>query len=51
MASISGIEIYPVISFVIFFSFFLVAAWLVLKADKSHIGKMSNLPLEDGVIE
>jgi cytochrome c oxidase cbb3-type subunit IV len=51
MASISGIEIYPIISFVIFFLFFLVAAWLVLKADKSHIGKMSNLPLEDGVIE
>ncbi len=51
MASISGIEIYPIISFIIFFSFFLVAAWLILKADKGHISRMSNLPLEDGIKE
>jgi cytochrome c oxidase cbb3-type subunit 4 len=52
MASISGIEIYPIISFIIFFLFFLVATWLILKADKEHISKMSDLPLDkDGIIE
>lgn len=52
LASISGIEIYPIISFVIFFLFFLTAAWLILKADKEHITKMSNLPLDiDEIVE
>jgi cbb3-type cytochrome oxidase subunit 3 len=46
MASISGIEIYPVISFIIFFAFFVLATWLILKADKKHIAKMANLPLD-----
>ncbi len=52
LTSISGIEIYPLISFIIFFLFFVIAAWLVLKADKEHIRKMSNLPLDnEGIIE
>jgi cytochrome c oxidase cbb3-type subunit 4 len=46
MASISGIEIYPIISFVIFFLFFIVSTWLILKAGKNHMDKMSNLPLD-----
>lgn len=51
LASISGIEIYPIISFLIFFLFFVGAAMLIMKADKKHIEKMSNLPLEDGINE
>jgi hypothetical protein len=47
MASITGIEIYPLISFAIFFLFFLAVAFLVIRADKSHIQNMSNLPLEE----
>ena len=47
MASISGIEIYPLISFGIFFLFFLAVAYLVIKADKKHIQTLSNMPLED----
>jgi len=46
MSEIAGIELYPIISFVIFFSFFLIASWLILKSDKKHISKMSNLPLD-----
>jgi fructose-specific phosphotransferase system IIC component len=47
MASISGIEIYPLISFGIFFLFFLAVTYLVIKADKNHIQTLSNMPLED----
>ena len=47
MASIGNIEIYPIISFVLFFSFFLVMLWLVIRSDKNHIAKMQNLPLDD----
>jgi hypothetical protein len=46
MESILGIEIYPLISFVIFFVFFVVVAIWVLKLNKNFINKMSNLPLE-----
>lgn len=43
--TIAGIGIYPVISFVLFFGFFLgVLLWL-WKADRSHIDHMSALPL------
>ncbi len=47
MASIGNIEIYPIISFVLFFGFFLIMFWLVIRSDKKHIAKMRNLPLED----
>jgi len=47
MAGISGIEIYPILSFIIFFTFFLVATWLILKADKGHIAKIARLPLDN----
>ncbi|HVD98914.1 MAG TPA: hypothetical protein VNB90_11975 [Cytophagaceae bacterium] len=47
MASIAGIEIYPVISFVIFFLFFLVVALWVVKGNKDYFSKMSALPLEE----
>ncbi len=52
MSSISGIEIYPIISFIIFFLFFIIATWLIVKADKKHIAKLANLPLDnDGTIK
>jgi cytochrome c oxidase cbb3-type subunit 4 len=47
MTSIGHIEIYPIISFVIFFVFFLAVLLLVFKSDKLFISKMENLPLED----
>jgi hypothetical protein len=46
LENILGIEIYPLISFVIFFLFFLgVLIWL-LKVDKKHIQKLKNIPFE-----
>ena len=45
MASIDGIEIYPIISLVIFVAFFTGLLWWVFKADKKKIKEISQLPL------
>ena len=47
MTSIGHIEIYPIISFIIFFIFFAAVLILVFKSDKKFIAKMENLPLDD----
>lgn len=49
LRDIDNIAIWPTISIVIFFLFFLILIWWVLKADKNFITKMSNKPFEDGV--
>ncbi|WP_038530092.1 cytochrome c oxidase subunit IV [Formosa agariphila] len=47
MDSISGIEIYPILSLLIFFGFFVVLFWWVLTAKKDYIDTVSNLPFEN----
>ena len=47
MESISGIEIYPIISLLIFFSFFVVLFWWVFTAKKEYIKNVSNIPLDN----
>ena len=47
MSSISGIEIYPLISFVLFFTFFLGVAIWVIKGNKQHFTDMSRVPLDN----
>lgn len=47
MESITGIEIYPIISLVIFFIFFVVLFWWVFTAKKEYINTVSNLPLDN----
>tara|TARA_R110002124_G_scaffold250978_1_gene416113 strand:+ start:243 stop:440 length:198 start_codon:yes stop_codon:yes gene_type:complete len=47
MEGISGIEIFPMISFLIFFTFFVLMLVYVLKADKQRLKVLSNLPLEN----
>lgn len=49
LRNIDNIAIWPTISFVIFFLFFLVLIWWVLSTDKKYIAQMSNKPFEDGV--
>ena len=44
---IQGVEIYPIISLIIFFSFFAIMAYLVFNLDKGYVNDMKNLPLED----
>jgi hypothetical protein len=46
LQSIDNIAIWPVISFVIFFLFFLCLLWWVVTVDKKLIKKMSDLPLD-----
>lgn len=47
METISGIEIYPMISFLIFFSFFILMLLYVIKSDKKRLNILSNLPLDN----
>ena len=47
MESISGIEIYPIISLLIFFGFFVVLFWWVFTAKKDYITTVSNIPLDN----
>ena len=47
LESITGIELYPMISLVIFFVFFVILFWWVFTAKKEYINKVSNIPLND----
>lgn len=47
MSTITGIEIFPIIGFVLFFSFFLFMLWWVLTTDKRQIKYMEEMPLSD----
>ena len=47
MDSIDGIEIYPIFSLLIFFTFFVVLFLWVFTAKKEYIKTVSNLPLEN----
>lgn len=48
VSSIDGIEIYPIISFIIFFVFFMLVTFYVVTSKKKYIDELSNLPFEDG---
>ncbi len=48
VSSIDGIEIYPIISFIIFFVFFMLVTFYVITSKKKYIDELSNLPFEDG---
>ncbi|RSK39291.1 CcoQ/FixQ family Cbb3-type cytochrome c oxidase assembly chaperone [Mangrovimonas spongiae] len=47
LESITGIEIYPLISLLIFFLFFVALFWWVVTAKKDYIDTVSNLPLDN----
>lgn len=47
MESITGIEVYPLISLLIFFTFFVILFWWVITAKKEYITKVSNIPLDN----
>lgn len=47
LEKIDGVEIYPIISLLIFFAFFVLVAYLVIKTDKKEIEEMSRLPLDN----
>ena len=47
MESITGIEIFPLISLLIFFIFFVILFWWVLTAKKDYINTVSNIPFDN----
>ncbi len=47
LQSIKGIEIYPIISLIVFFLFFIGVGFFLIKMNKSHINKMKHLPLNN----
>ncbi|MDG1041111.1 MAG: CcoQ/FixQ family Cbb3-type cytochrome c oxidase assembly chaperone [Polaribacter sp.] len=47
MESITGIEIYPMISLLVFFAFFVVLFWWVFTSKKAYIKTVSQIPLDN----
>lgn len=47
LRSIEGIDIYPVISLIIFFLFFVGLLWWVYSKDKSYYHAVSTMPFEE----
>lgn len=47
MESITGIEIYPMISLLVFFAFFVVLFLWVFTSKKEYIDKVSHMPLDN----
>lgn len=50
LQSIDNVAIWPVISFVIFFIFFICLLWHVFTTDKKFISEMEKMPLEDNTV-
>ena len=46
LQSIEGVEIYPLISLVVFILFFVIMIIWMLKIDKNYIKEMEELPLD-----
>lgn len=47
LENIEGVQVYPIISLLIFFVFFVILFWWVFTATKEHISEVSNIPLEN----
>ncbi len=47
LEQIAGVEIFPIISLLIFFTFFSFVTYYAVTADKKYIDEMKNLPLDD----
>ncbi|MGJ8667274.1 MAG: CcoQ/FixQ family Cbb3-type cytochrome c oxidase assembly chaperone [Patiriisocius sp.] len=50
LENIDGVAIYPMISLLIFFVFFVVLFWWVFTATKEHISEVSSIPLNEDTI-
>ncbi len=47
MTSIIGIEIWPILGFLLFFTFFLGMLWYVLTFTRRHVAHMEQIPFND----
>jgi cbb3-type cytochrome oxidase subunit 3 len=50
LENIDDVQVYPMISLLIFFVFFMALFWWVFTAKKAHIEEVSNIPLNDDTI-
>lgn len=48
LESITGVGIYPLVSLMIFFLFFTGLAIWAMRANKSYINEIKNIPLTSG---
>jgi cbb3-type cytochrome oxidase subunit 3 len=48
LETITGVEIYPLTSLLIFFLFFTALAVWAFRANKNYINEIKNLPLAQG---
>lgn len=48
LEGISGISVFPMISLLIFVTFFAACIWYVIKADDRSMDIMKNIPLDEG---
>lgn len=46
METITGVEFFPLLSFIIFFLFFVICVIWVIKVDKKKMDTISRLPLD-----
>ncbi|MCG9793491.1 CcoQ/FixQ family Cbb3-type cytochrome c oxidase assembly chaperone [Flavobacterium algicola] len=49
METINGVSIYPILSLLIFFFFFVGLAFWVISYKKEKIEELSNMPLDDKI--
>jgi cytochrome c oxidase cbb3-type subunit 4 len=47
LESITGVGIFPLLSLLIFFVFFVMVTLWVVRAPKNYINELKNLPLDD----
>lgn len=47
LKSIAGVDVFPMISLLIFFVFFLLLLWYVFATDRKEILSLKNIPLEN----
>lgn len=48
--TIAGVEIYPIISLLLFFIVFITMLIIVLRMPKNNVEEISNLPLDNDLI-
>jgi hypothetical protein len=47
LESITGVDVYAITAFMIFFVVFIVASWIIIRTDKKVIDEISNIPLDN----
>lgn len=50
LQNIENVQVWPLISFVIFFLFFALLLWWVLTVDSNYVDEMGQKPLTDGEV-